>query len=98
MTGICEETRRRIRVAVAALAYEQGEEPIMSDSDFDQLCREVNPQTDTGNEELDLFFRTEFQPHTGQWVHSHPDRAGLARILETVGPPLRAVLAIKELI
>jgi len=74
------ETRKRIRLAVAAYAYEIKADPIMSDSDFDNLANEIEPDVDTYNPELDDFFAHDFRPHTGAWVHKHPDLAGLERI------------------
>lgn len=74
------ERRRRIRVALAAYAYEIADAPIMSDADFDALARSINPATSTGNDTLDRFFREQFSPHTGQWVHKHPGISRLAEI------------------
>jgi hypothetical protein len=74
------ETRNRIRVAVAAYAYEIENDPIISDAEFDALCLAINPQVDTGNPVTDKFFREEFDPNTGSWVHRHPNKEGLAQI------------------
>ena len=75
----CVETRNRIRCSVAAYAYEIMDDPIISDGDFDRLAYSIKPHVRTGNAGLDLFFAVVFQPHTGQWVRSHPDLAGLHR-------------------
>lgn len=80
--AVCEETRRRIRIAVAAYAYEVLQDPIMSDGEYDSLAAEIDPYEDTGNAVLDLFFLTDFSRETGSWVHKHPDIPGLARIYE----------------
>lgn len=80
--GVCEETRNRIRVSVAAYAYEIATDPTMSDADFDELCLKINPDESTGRAEEDLFFLLDFAPHTGSWVHRHPDKAGLKMIFE----------------
>jgi hypothetical protein len=74
------EIRNRIRVAVAAYAYEVENDPILSDAEFDALCLTINPEADTGNPDTDKFFREEFDPNTGSWVHRHPNKEGLARI------------------
>lgn len=78
--GVNPEIKRRIDVAVAAYAYEFETDPLMSDAEFDALCAAVDPSVDTGRPELDEFFRAEFEPFTGVWVHDHPDIAGLRRI------------------
>lgn len=78
------ERRRRIRVAVAAYAYEVLDEPVMGDAEFDALADEVQPSVPTGNAELDKFFLENFDPFTGIWVHKHPDQEGLRRICQTV--------------
>ena len=67
------ETRNRIRLAVAAYAYEFCGESIMTDHDFDLLSRTIDPFMETGRPELDEFFRTKFHADTGQWIHDHPE-------------------------
>lgn len=72
----------RIKVAVAAWAYENSHKPIMSDKDYDDLCERVHSQRNvaTGNHRLDRFFQRSFDPDTGIWVHRHPNKAGLENI------------------
>lgn len=79
-----KEVRRRIRVSVAAYAYEFENDSIMSDAEFDELALSVCPELDTGNEKLDEFFRTEFDPATGQWVHKHPELEGLRTVYNMI--------------
>ena len=67
----------RIRLSVAAWAYEVHDVSIMPDTDFDRLCMEVDPKVSTGNRKLDKFFRESFDPSTGQWVHKHPEKGKL---------------------
>lgn len=74
------EIRNRIRVAVAAYAYEIENDSIMSDADFDELSRKIDPEVQTGNRDLDHFFWSEFTPETGMWIHQHPEIEGLRRI------------------
>lgn len=81
-SDIEKERRRRIQVSVAAYAYEVLSESIMSDADFDKLCLEIQPQINTGNKVLDKFFREEFNPSTGQWVHIHPEKEKLQLIYD----------------
>lgn len=72
------EIKRRIRVAAAAYAYEVENDPIMSDAEFDKLARSIDVTIHTNRADLDQFFRTEFSPHTGHWVHRHPEKERLA--------------------
>lgn len=74
------EIRNRIKVAVAAYAYEIKADPIISDAEFDALCMSIRPRELTGAPLPDLFFLESFEPHTGSWIHDHPDLAGIARI------------------
>lgn len=67
------ERRNRIRLAVAAYAYEMQDDLLMSDAEFDSLALKINPDIDTGHEVLDKFFKTEFGSHTGQWIYRHPE-------------------------
>ena len=78
------ERRNRIKLAVAAYAYEKESDSIMSDGDFDKLCLEINPNMPTVEnnhcptlieryKKLDEFWANEFQPDTGQWIHKHPE-------------------------
>lgn len=83
MDGVNLETRNRIRLSVAAYAYEFENDSIMSDSEFDALALEIEDWVGTGNKKLDAFFRDKFLPDTGLWVRDHPDIAGLRRIYET---------------
>lgn len=76
----CPETRRRIRIAVAAWAYEVHADPIMSDAEFDALAREIELDRSTANSDMDAWFTEHFSPDTGSWVHAHPDKAGLERV------------------
>ena len=68
-----KEIRRRIRIAVAAFAYEIMDDPVMDDAEFDRIAREIDPDQPTGNALLDKFFMIHFEPDTGQWVHKHPE-------------------------
>lgn len=67
------QRRLRIRLSAAAYAYEFLSLIMMSDEEFDRDCRLVKPEIDTGHPVLDEFFRTEFSPDTGMWIHRHPE-------------------------
>jgi hypothetical protein len=72
------ERQRRIMLAVYAYAYELQAAPLVSDAEFDALSLRIRPDMRTGNPALDAWWRTEWSPHTGQWIHAHPDLPGVA--------------------
>jgi hypothetical protein len=74
------ERRNRVRLAVAAYAYEVLNETIMPDAEFDALAMKIEPSMSTGHDVLDRFFMDHFDPFTGIWVHKHPNKPGLHRI------------------
>ncbi len=76
------EIRKRIRLSVAAYAYEIHSDPIMSDQEFDKLAQSVDLKIDTGNSEMDEWFRSNFQSYTGQWIHNHPCQKRLEEIYQ----------------
>lgn len=78
------ERRNRIRLSVAAYAYEMLNETIMSDAEFDALAMKIEPSMSTGHAVLDRFFMAQFDPFTGLWVRKHPDQQGLRRICREV--------------
>lgn len=67
---INEQTRTRIRLMVAALAYEKYSNPIISDAEFDRLAGEVDLSVKTRRADMDRFFVKYFNPHTGMWINS----------------------------
>lgn len=71
----------RIKLAVAAYAYEVKNDEIMSDGDFDKLALTVDLSVKTGSW-LDVWFEKNYSPDTGQWIHKHPDTKGIANIYE----------------
>lgn len=81
---ISDEIRRRIRLSIAAYVYECFGEEIMSDSEFDNLALKVDLSIDTNRPDLDVWFRKEFSPYTGQWIHNHPDKARIIEISKTI--------------
>lgn len=91
MTPLHHQVRRdRIRIAVAAWAYEKDLRPTMTDGDYDAMSERVHSQRNvaTGNHRLDRFFQREFNPDTGLWVHRHPDQKNLERIYAQVWYPI----------
>lgn len=81
-TPVEQEIRNRVRVAVAAYAYEIQARPIMSDAEYDSLARSIQPRRMTGHPLYDEFFLVHFSPHTGMWVHNHPEPARLKRLAD----------------
>ena len=70
---INQEIRNRIKLSVAAYAYEFEGDSIMTDHEYDELSLKINPNEKTGNDMMDKFFKTQFQPDTGMWIRSHPE-------------------------
>lgn len=68
-----KERRNRIRLCVAAYAYENDLKPTMNDGEYDLLSAKINPAVKTGNALLDVFFAKEFSPYTSMWIHLHPE-------------------------
>ena len=79
---INQEIKNRIRLSVAAYAYEYKDDPIMSDTEFDELAKKIDVSEKTGNRKLDNFFKKHFAPDTGMWIHKHPERSKLEYIYE----------------
>ena len=70
---INQEIRNRIKLSIAIYAYEFLGESIMTDHEYDELSLKINPNEKTGNDMMDEFFKTQFQPDTGMWIRSHPE-------------------------
>lgn len=75
------ETRNRTKLALAAIAYEINDSPIMTDEEFDSLARKINLEVKTRRPDLDEFFLNEFTPDTGMWIYKHPELEKLKKIL-----------------
>ena len=43
------------------------------DHEYDELSYKVNLKINTLRPDLDGWWRQNFQPHTGLWIHSHPE-------------------------
>lgn len=83
---VFDERRSRIRIALAAWAYERYDDPILTDAEFDALAQSIRPEVPTGHPKLDRFFREKFNPSTGQWIYAHPELAGIDATLRRVWP------------
>lgn len=69
-----QQTWIRIRLLVAAYAYEFENSPIMDDAAFDDLCKQVDLDIATSRPDMDAWFRLNFTTYTGSWVNSLPKR------------------------
>lgn len=89
-----DERRRRVRLALWAFAYELMDNPLVDDALFDAECYKVDLSIscDYPGHAYDSWWRERFQPHTGQWIRSHPNLAGMSklyhRVRDFVGPGL----------
>lgn len=72
------QIKLRIKLSLAAYTYELLDTSIISDTEFDALCKQVDLKINTGNQKLDRFFKNHFDPSTGQWIHKHPELDKLA--------------------
>ena len=80
----CQQTRARIRLAVAAWAYEVHDDPILTDAEFDALALSIDVRESTSRPDLDEWFRENFNPSTGMWVHNHPETTALESIYRMI--------------
>ena len=74
------QIRLRIKLSVYAYAYEVKDTSLIDDHEYDKLSLEVDPTIETGNKKLDDFFKKEFDPSTGQWIHKHPELDKIAEL------------------
>lgn len=70
-------------VSIWAYAYEFKNRSLVSDAVFDAECSKVNSNIKTGR--LDEFFTNVFQPHTGMWIHKHPELNGVEMLYRRIG-------------
>ncbi len=78
-----KEIRNRIRLSVAAYAYEMRNESIMDDAEYDRISKEIDVSETTGNKKMDNFFKKSFDADTGQWIHKHPELRKVAFLYDT---------------
>jgi hypothetical protein len=76
------ERRIRIRLSLLAYAYEFAGVSLVSDARYDALAKASDPTIRTGY--LDDWWRDNFLPWSGMWVHEHPEVAKLERLFERV--------------
>lgn len=74
------ERRRRIKLSIWAYAYEFHDHSIVPDAMFDVESYCVDLSIDTDRPDLDFWFRANFNPCTGQWIHNHPDLVRIGQL------------------
>lgn len=78
------ETQRRVCLTLWACAYEIYDASYVSDDRFDETARAVDLSIDTGRPDLDAWWRENFEPHTGVWIHAHPELEHTKRCTEVM--------------
>ncbi len=68
------ETHNRIRVLLWAYAYEFMNNSLVDDNTFDSTCLLIDLNTKTDRPDMDEWFKANFAPFTGQWIHSLPQK------------------------
>lgn len=66
------------------MAYEEYNRSLVYDSEYDAASRLIDPSIETGNVVLDEFFKTKFAPHTGSWIHEHPELDRIDELYRTI--------------
>ena len=82
------ETRRRCRLTLWAYAYEFMSTSLVDDATFDRTAREVDLCIATGREDLDQWWRDNFDPSTGMWIRKHPELDSVHRLFVRLSPVL----------
>ena len=85
-TSVEIETKRRIQVSVAAYAYEFKHDSIIDDATFDKECLALQDGLviNTTRPDLDQWFRENFDPSTGVWIHDHPELNKIAELYKRI--------------
>ncbi len=89
------ERRNRIKIAVAAYAYEMLADPVMTDAQYDTLARSIDPKAITGRIDMDVFFGSKYSADSGIWVHQHPEKVLLHRLVVCFGDAIRRHNGVK---
>lgn len=79
-TAAERENRKRIKLCVYAFAYEFENTSLVPDAQFDEMARSVDLSIVTKHQE---WWRKEFNPSTGQWIHTHPNLQGIRSLYAT---------------
>lgn len=65
-----------------AYAYEIVGDSVVSDEKFDAECKLVDLSVSTTRPDLDEWWKNNFTPHTGMWIHNHPELDFIKRLYE----------------
>lgn len=76
------ETKKRIMVLMHAYHYEILGESVISDHDYDRLAYSIDLSISTSRPDLDAWFRANYVPDTGLWIHKYPDLKGIRMLIE----------------
>jgi hypothetical protein len=79
-TAIERERHVRIKLLVFAYAYEVENDPLVTDQVFDTLARSSNTSIETGK--YDEWWKNNFNPYTGLWIHKYPEIDAIKRIYD----------------
>lgn len=69
------ERDRRNVISVATFASEIADTPIWRPSQWSYHAEKIDREIGTGHPVLDEFFRYQFSPMSGVWIHEHPELA-----------------------
>lgn len=88
----------RIAALLHAYAYEIEHDSLISDTEFDKLCLKIDVNESTDIPYLDDWFKTEFSPHTGQWIYCYPELDNIARLYRSckLGQKTAAVVTVRR--
>lgn len=84
IASLATEKERRCKVAVWAYAYELENVSLVDDATFDLTCRAIDTAVATDRPDLDVWFKSTFDPSTGLWVHKHPELRRLKTIVRGI--------------
>jgi hypothetical protein len=84
------ETRRRIKLAIWAYAYEIENVSLVPDCVYDVECRLVDLSVATARGDLDAWFCSSFDPSTGMWIHHHPELNKIQQLYRKYHDPQHA--------
>lgn len=67
--------QQRIKVSICAYAYEEHNDSLISDHDYDMLSNQVYERRyqSTDDKVMDQFYALKFSKDTGMWIYDHPD-------------------------
>ena len=69
---VLQETVNRTNLLYWAYAYEFEDDSIVPDILFDNISKQIDVNVETGDGDLDSFFKNEFAPCTGMWIRKYP--------------------------